>query len=64
MKKEYVVLYSIFAHHKYKAITMTGANKKEVEKEFCKNHSISQYKIKTIELVKDDDFEAVRVWEA
>lgn len=54
---EYVLVYAIFAHHRFKAVTVQARTKNAAIEEFYEKHERNQYRIKTILKVNPEDWE-------
>lgn len=54
---EYVLVYAIFAHHRFKAVTVQARTKHAAIDEFYDSHDRNQYRIKTILKINPEDWE-------
>lgn len=54
---EYILVYAIFAHHRFKAVTVEARTKNEAIDTFYEGHSRRQYRIKTCLKVNSEDWE-------
>lgn len=56
-QNEYLLVYAIFAHHRFKAVTVMAKNKAEAQSQFYETHQRDQYRIKTCLKVNQEDWE-------
>lgn len=54
---EYVLIYAIFAHHRFKAVTVQATTKRAAIDDFYETHERCQYRIKTVLKINPEDWE-------